>query len=71
MADRHHLSSLPHDDPVDEIGAIASPLRYAIAPANALLEMSRIPVVTQNSQEGESYSNRLRLLYCFNGLTLS
>ncbi len=57
MADRQSLRPFDHDAPVDGDGAMASPVRDELDSAELLLEMSQIPVVTQESQEGESFNS--------------
>jgi hypothetical protein len=46
MADQQCLSSIPHNDPADGTGAIASPLQDDLGLANTLLKMLQIPVVS-------------------------
>ncbi len=53
MADQHGLSTIPVDDHVDGHGAVASPVQHEFISQELNLEMGQIPVVTQNSQQGE------------------
>jgi hypothetical protein len=55
MADQQGLSNIPGNHPVDGHGATSSPLRDELHSAESLLEMSQNVVVTQLSQEGESF----------------
>ncbi len=59
MANRQGLLTNPDDDPDDGPGATTSPVRDELQSAELLLEMAHIPLVTQNSQEGESFRSRL------------
>jgi hypothetical protein len=61
MADRHGLLTIPDDDPVEGHGATALPLLDELQAAELILEMAQIPLVTQESQEGESFYYRLRM----------
>jgi hypothetical protein len=65
MADGRRLLPIPLNAPVDGHGAITLPLRDELQSAELLLEIGQIPVVTQNSQEGEFFHNRLLLLLRF------
>jgi hypothetical protein len=55
MADQRSLSPIPHNAPANGPGLIAAPVRVDLGSAQALLEMAQIPVVSQNSQDGESF----------------
>ncbi len=55
MADGQSLSTIPHNDPLDGPGVMAPLVPYELDLAGSLLEMAQIPVVTQDSQEGELF----------------
>ncbi len=60
MADPHGLSTIPGADPVHGHGAIALPLPDELQAAELNFEMAQMPLVTQESQEGESFYYLLR-----------
>jgi hypothetical protein len=61
---------MSHDPPIEGHDAMALPLQVELDSEELLLQRTQIPVVTQDSQEGEYFHHRLRLLFVFNGLTL-
>jgi hypothetical protein len=70
MTDQQSLQSIPGNAPVDGHGAMTSPVRDEFELAEWLSQMAQIPVVTQNSQQGESFHSPLRLPITFNILLL-
>jgi hypothetical protein len=59
MSDRQGVWANPGNDPMEGHDATALQLRAELESAEFLLEIARIPVVTKNSQDGESILNRL------------
>jgi hypothetical protein len=55
MADGQGLRLISHDTPIEGHDATTLPLQVKLDSEEFILEMSQIPVVTQNSQEGKSF----------------
>jgi hypothetical protein len=55
MADQQGLWQISLDAPIEDHGAMTLPLQVELDSAELLLEMSQIPIVSQNSQVGESF----------------
>jgi hypothetical protein len=70
MADPQSLRPIRADAPVGGDGAMASPAGVDFSSRESHFETSQIAVITQDSQEGESFSSRLRSPIIFNRLTL-
>jgi hypothetical protein len=70
MSDQQSLWPFSHDPSVVGHGAAATPVRTKLDLAQLLLRMSEIPVVTQNTQQGEFFRNRLELLFVSTRLAL-
>jgi hypothetical protein len=70
MADQQSLWPISDNAPIVGPGLPAIPVQDKLGSAELLLEMSDIPVVTQNTQEREFQWNRLQLLFASNRLTL-
>jgi hypothetical protein len=62
MFDSQGLLFISDDDPIDGHGATALSVRDELASAELLFQMSQNPVVTQESQNGKSFHNRLQQL---------
>jgi hypothetical protein len=70
MSDQQSLWPFSHDPSVVGHGGAATPVRAKLDSAQVLLQKSEIHVVTQNTQQGEFFQNRLHLLFVSNGIAL-
>jgi hypothetical protein len=59
MAGQQGIWPISHDAPVEGHDATTLPLQVKLDSAELLLEMSQIPVVTQESQNGKYFHNRI------------
>jgi hypothetical protein len=57
MSDEQALPTIPFNVPVEGNGATALPLQQELNSAALRLEMERIPIITQESQQGTYFHN--------------